>query len=145
MAAEKKMKKETKEKKANKKAVKDTKKAEKKPAKKTETKGKKTEKVKQLSAKETTSSEVKSKFYSIVKHPLISEKAVGMIETQNKLSFIVGKAFTKSDVKRAVEKMYNVKVDRVQVINDMRGRKKAIVKINTQYRADEIATKLGIL
>ena len=130
MAAEKKVKQETKKKKTDKKTVKET---------------KKTEKVKRLSAKETTSSEVKSKFYSIVKHPLISEKAVGMIETQNKLTFVIGKAFTKSEVKRAVEKMYNVKVDRVQMLNDMKGRKKAIVKINTQYRADEIATKLGIL
>ena len=137
MAADKKVKKETKEKKADTKAVKTTKKKAKEP--------KKTEKVKQLSAKETTSSEVKGKFYSIIKHPLISEKAVGMIETQNKLSFVIGKSFTKSEVKRAVEKMYNVKVDRVQVVNDMKGRKKAIVKINNQYRADEIATKLGIL
>ena len=133
MAADKKVKKEIKEKKA----VKDTKKKVKET--------KKTEKVKRLSAKETTSSEVKSKFYSIVKHPLISEKAVGMIETQNKLTFVIGKAFTKSEIKSAVEKMYNVKVDRVQMINDMKGRKKAIVKINNQYRADEIATKLGIL
>ncbi|MFH1240509.1 MAG: 50S ribosomal protein L23 [Candidatus Diapherotrites archaeon] len=140
MAAEKKVKKETKEKKA----VKETKKAGKTPVKEKKD-DKKTEKVKQLSAKETTSSEVKGKFYSIVKHPLISEKAVGMIETQNKLTFVIEKGFTKSEVKRAVEQMYNVKVDRVQVVNDMKGRKKAIVRINKQYRADEIATKLGIL
>lgn len=105
----------------------------------------KEEPIKKLSAKETTSSEAKSRFYEVVRHPLISEKSVGMIESQNKLCFSINRNFTKKDIKEAIEKMYGIEIDKVRILNDMKGRKKAIVKINNKYRADEIATKLGIL
>ena len=68
-----------------------------------------------------------------------------MIETENTLCFIINKKATKSDVREAVEKNYEVKVDDVRVLNDRKGRKKAIVKINEKFKAEEIATKLGVL
>ncbi len=77
--------------------------------------------------------------------PLITEKAVNMIETENKICFVVNKKAEKKDVKNAVEALYNVKVDSVKTLNDMKGRKKAIVKINKKFKADELATKLGVL
>jgi len=82
---------------------------------------------------------------SVVLHPLVSEKAVDKIEKENKLTFIVAKSATKSDVKKAIESEFNVKVDKVNIINDMRGRKKALVTINKQHKASDIAMKLGIL
>ncbi len=83
--------------------------------------------------------------YEIILYPLITEKAVNMIETENKLCFVVNRKATKKEVKEAIEKNYNVKVDAVQVLNDRKGRKKAVVKINKKFKADEIATKLGVL
>lgn len=77
--------------------------------------------------------------------PLISEKAVNMIETENKICFIANKLATKTEIKKSVETLYNVKVDSVKTINDLKGRKKAIVKINKKFKADELATKLGVL
>ena len=76
---------------------------------------------------------------------MITEKAVNMIESENKLTFIVNKLAKKSDVKKTVESLYKVKVDSVKVLVDRKGRKKAIVKINKAFKADEIATKLGVL
>lgn len=81
----------------------------------------------------------------ILLFPLISEKAVGMIETENKLCFVVNKRATKADVRKAVEEAYSIKVDCVRVVNDTKGRKKAIVKVNKKFKADEIATKLGVI
>ncbi len=81
----------------------------------------------------------------VILYPLISEKAVNMIEKENKICFIVNKLATKRNVRRVVEKLYNVKVDEVRVLNDRKGRKKAIVKINKQSKADEIATRLGVV
>ncbi|MDO8627541.1 MAG: 50S ribosomal protein L23, partial [Candidatus Diapherotrites archaeon] len=69
--------------------------------------------------------EVLMKDYEILIHPLISEKAVNMIETQNKLTFVVNKASSKKDVKKAVEQLYAVKVTGIQTLLDMKGRKKA--------------------
>ena len=94
---------------------------------------------------EKTGLESLLKASEVLLYPLITEKAVNMIETQNKICFVVNNKATKQDVKKAVQGLYNVKVDSVTTINDMKGRKKAIVKINKQYKADELATKLGVL
>ena len=87
----------------------------------------------------------KLKRYEIILYPLITEKAINMIETENKLCFIVNKRADKKTVKEAIEKNYNIKVDGIKVLNDRKGRKKAIVKVNEKFKADELATKLGVL
>lgn len=81
----------------------------------------------------------------VILYPLISEKAVNMIERENKICFIVGNKASKADVRRVVEKEYKVRVDAVRIINDRKGRKKAMVKINKEFKADEIATRLGVV
>jgi ribosomal protein L23 len=78
-------------------------------------------------------------------HPLISEKAIGAIERENKITFIVKKTATKDGIKSAFEKLYMAKADKVNIIKDMKGRKKAIVKVNKDYKAEDIATKLGVI
>ena len=84
-------------------------------------------------------------FHEIVLYPLITEKAVNMIESENKLCFIVNKAATKQDIKDALEEAYSIKIDSIKVLNDRKGRKKVFVKINKKFKADEIATKLGVI
>ncbi|MFH0714268.1 MAG: 50S ribosomal protein L23 [Candidatus Diapherotrites archaeon] len=81
----------------------------------------------------------------VLVHPLVSEKAVNMIEGQNKLSFIVAKNASKFDVKKAVEDAYKVKVENVQTLNDSKGRKKAIVRLAKEFKARDVATKMGIV
>jgi len=83
--------------------------------------------------------------HEVIRFPLITEKAVGMIETENKIAFIVNPGAKKNDVKNAVETLYDVKVDAVNVSNDLKGRKRAIVKINKKFKANDIAIKLGVL
>ncbi|MDD5148210.1 MAG: 50S ribosomal protein L23 [Candidatus ainarchaeum sp.] len=95
--------------------------------------------------KAKASAEEKLPAIEVLLYPLITEKAVNMIESENKICFVVEKTANKSDVKKAVEMLYNVKVDSVKTLNDLKGRKKAIVKINKKFKADELATKLGVL
>ena len=104
---------------------------EKKPAKK------------QKKSREEIEAEIRS--LDILKYPLITEKAVNMIEAENKLIFVVNKNATKPIVKEAVEKLYKVKVSKVNIIKDMKSRKKAIVTISKEFKADDIATKLGVI
>ncbi|MFC2174927.1 50S ribosomal protein L23 [archaeon] len=80
-----------------------------------------------------------------VKHALLTEKAVDLIERENKLVFRVENRATKAEIKADVEKMYNVKVDKVNTSIDMRGHKKAFVKLAKGSSASDIATKLNIL
>lgn len=95
--------------------------------------------------KEAKVKETAVKNYEIILHPLITEKAVNAIETENKLCFVVDKNASKQDVRKAIEVMYAVKVDGVNILRDMKGRKKAIVKINEKFKANDIAIKLGVI
>ena len=81
----------------------------------------------------------------VVLHPLVTEKAVNMIEAENKITFIVNDDSTKDEVKKVIQEAYGVKVDKVNIIRDMRATKKAIVKLDKKFKAGELATKLGVL
>ena len=81
----------------------------------------------------------------VIHFPLISEKAVDLIEKQNKLVFIVDKDATKEEIKKAVEELYKVKVIKVNTSTNIKGRKRAFVKLSKENPATEIATKLNII
>jgi len=98
-----------------------------------------------MSKEKPETSDEKAEYHEIVLYPLITEKAVNMIEAENKLCFIVDRKATKQQVKKAIEAAYEIKIDSVKVLNDRKGRKKAVVKVNKQFKADDIATKLGVI
>ena len=81
----------------------------------------------------------------VIEYPLLSEKAVGAIERENKLVFIVRKDATKQQIKKAVEEMYEVKVASVNTMISMKGVKRAYVKLMPQFKAIDLATKLKII
>ncbi|ACJ15552.1 LSU ribosomal protein L23P; (rpl23P) [Thermococcus onnurineus NA1] len=82
--------------------------------------------------------------YKVIIRPVVTEKAVAMIENENKLTFIVDRRATKQDIKRAVEAMFDVKVEKVNTLITMRGEKKAYVKLKPEYSASEIAARIGL-
>jgi large subunit ribosomal protein L23 len=81
----------------------------------------------------------------VIFYPLMTEAASLMVEEQNKLIFIVNLKAGKSDIKKAVEQLYEVKVDRITVLITPQGEKKAFVKLKPEYKASDVAIKLGIL
>jgi len=83
-------------------------------------------------------------FYKIIKKPLITEKTFDLIEQQNKLAFIVDKSANKREIKRAIEKIHNVKVLKVNTLISPKGEKKAFIKLHPDYSAQDIAIDLGI-
>ncbi|KUO40082.1 MAG: 50S ribosomal protein L23 [Candidatus Hadarchaeum yellowstonense] len=83
--------------------------------------------------------------HSVILYPLATEKAVKMIESENKLIFVVDNAATKSDIKKAVETLFEVKVRKVSVEVTPDGKKRAYVKLAPEFMADEIAAKLGMI
>jgi len=82
--------------------------------------------------------------HSIIVRPIISEKAIEHIERFNKLIFIVDRRATKKQIKEAVEKLFNVKVVKVNTLITPEGEKKAYVTLSPEYNASDIATRLGI-
>lgn len=83
--------------------------------------------------------------YDVVLYPVMTEVTSRILETENKLVFVVNIAATKADIKRAVEELYEVKVERVNVTITSKGEKKAFVKLHPDYKAVDVAIKLGIL
>ena len=52
--------------------------------------------------------------YNVIRRPLITEKGMGVKETQNTLVFEVDQKATKTEVKQAVEALFKVKVSAVR-------------------------------
>jgi len=83
--------------------------------------------------------------YDVILYPLMTEATSRMIEAENKLVFIVNMKATKTDIKRAVEELFDVVVEKVNVAITPKGEKKAFVKLHPDYKALDVAVKLGIL
>jgi len=82
--------------------------------------------------------------YEVIKYPLSTEKSVRLMESENKLIFIVSRNAKKQDVKKAIEEMFKVKVVKVNLaING--NEKKAYVKLSDETPAIDIATQLGLM
>jgi large subunit ribosomal protein L23 len=87
---------------------------------------------------------VKLQLNEIIRYPVTTESAVRLIESENKLAFIVDLRANKDGIQRAVEKLYQVKVDNVGTLI-IRNQKKAFVKLKPEFKASDVAIKLGIL
>ena len=81
---------------------------------------------------------------NILLYPITTEKAIASIEFSNQLTFVVNKAATKQLIKQEVEKLFNVKVGRVNTKITVQGKKHAYVKLS-QGKADDIAAQLKIV
>ena len=55
--------------------------------------------------------------YTVIKKPMFTEKGGNLKETQNKVLVEVSKDANKIDIKKAVEEIFKVKVDKVSTIN----------------------------
>lgn len=88
--------------------------------------------------------------YDIIKKPVLNtEKARNLMDT-NEYVFVVDKKANKLQIKNAVEKLFNVKVDKVNTLNvkaksgrfrmteyTVPGYKKAVVKLHEGQKIEE--------
>src|SRR5260370_39704734 len=81
----------------------------------------------------------------VITYPMMSEDTVKLIETENKIVFIVHGNASKRDIWKAVEELYEVKVNQVHTLVTPEGKKKAYVRLNPESKASDLAVKLGML
>lgn len=81
----------------------------------------------------------------VIKYPLATEKSIRLMESENKLIFVVDRRATKHDIKKAIEETFKAKVDDVKTYNAPTGEKKAFIKFNRSTPAIDIATSLGLM
>jgi large subunit ribosomal protein L23 len=93
--------------------------------------------------------------YQVIRRPIITEKGLGVKETQHTVVFEVARAATKTEIKEAVQKIFKVKVADVRTAIyhgkfRRRGRsgghrrdwKKAYVKLRPEEKMIEYAENL---
>lgn len=80
----------------------------------------------------------------MIMKPIVTEKAVMAIETQNVLTFLTEKEKTKDEIKKEIAEIFKVKIDSIKT--HIRGNKKYVhVKLKKEFPAIDVATKLGLI
>ncbi|MFV2041119.1 MAG: 50S ribosomal protein L23 [Candidatus Hydrothermarchaeales archaeon] len=82
--------------------------------------------------------------YSVIIRPDVTERSMKIVESENKLVFIVSRNASKKDIKSSFEKLYDVEVRDVNTLMSPKGFKKAYIQLGEKHRADELATRIGI-
>ncbi|MEM1631106.1 MAG: 50S ribosomal protein L23 [Thermofilum sp.] len=82
---------------------------------------------------------------AIIVKPLLTEKTLRLLEENNTLAFIVDRRATKQQIREEVERLFGVKVEKVNTLITPRGEKKAYVKLKKEYSASEVATRMGLV
>ena len=80
-----------------------------------------------------------------LKYPFVTEKAMVLLENENKLQFLVDNTATRQAIRREIEKAFDQKVNSVRTLMTMHGEKKAIVSFENEKAAEEILSRLGIM
>jgi large subunit ribosomal protein L23 len=76
--------------------------------------------------------------------PIATEKAIMKVETENILTFLVEEKTTKQELKKEIEELFKVKVEKIRT-NIRNNKKIAYVKLNKKDIAIDLATKLGLM
>jgi len=76
--------------------------------------------------------------------PITTEKAVMMIESQNILTFMTDKNSSKEQIKKELEEIFEVKVEKIRT-HIRRNKKYVYVKLKKEFLAIDLATKLGLM
>lgn len=81
---------------------------------------------------------------NVITYPLTTEKSIRLMESENKLVFMVHQKARKADIKQAIEETLNAKVVKVNTLKTLTG-KKAFVTFSPETPAIDIATTLGLM
>ncbi|MEM4651090.1 MAG: 50S ribosomal protein L23 [Pyrobaculum sp.] len=81
----------------------------------------------------------------MIRRFVITEKALRLAERENKITVIVDRAATKKQIADEIQRLYNVKVEKVNTLISPRGEKKAYVKLSTEHSAMDLLSRLGVL
>ncbi len=76
--------------------------------------------------------------------PVTTEKAVMLVERDNVLTFVVIMRYSKDDIKKQFEDVFDVKVKKVRTLNHA-NKKYAYIQLKKEFPAIDLATKIGVI
>ena len=80
-----------------------------------------------------------------MEYPHLTEKSVTLIESANTIVFVVKLRAKKPDIKKEFEEVFEVKVAKVNTEVTPNGKKKAYIKLKPEFKASDVAIKLGVV
>jgi large subunit ribosomal protein L23 len=81
---------------------------------------------------------------SVIRHPLVTEKAMNEMDFDNKLQFIVDLDASKPEIVEEIESRYEVSIEKVNTQVTPKGTKKATVRLSDDDDAQEVASRIGV-
>ncbi|ERH00484.1 MAG: archaeal ribosomal protein L23 [Halonotius sp. J07HN6] len=81
---------------------------------------------------------------SILKHPLVTEKAMDEMDFQNKLQFIAHIDADKPEISNEVEERYDVTVVNINTQITPDAEKKATITLSEEDDATDVASRIGV-
>jgi len=76
---------------------------------------------------------------------VMNEKALRMAEKENKIVAIVDMKLNKNEIKKLIEKTYDLKVEKVNTLITNKGEKKAMIKLAKEFSALDFYAKIGLI
>jgi large subunit ribosomal protein L23 len=76
--------------------------------------------------------------------PIMTEKAVMMIERDNVITFQFSMKMEKAGIKKEIEDLFGVKIEKIRTLNK-NNKKYAYIKLKGDVLAIDVATKLGLM
>lgn len=80
----------------------------------------------------------------IIKRPYVTEKTFALVESENRICFIVEQTASKKKITEAIKELYNQKAIDINTARTVYG-KKAFAKFENTEKARDLATKIGML
>lgn len=81
---------------------------------------------------------------SVIRHPLVTEKAMDEMDFENRLQFVVATDATKRQIAADIESQFDVAVEEVRTQVTPKGTKKATVTLDEDDDAQEVASRIGV-
>jgi len=83
--------------------------------------------------------------FRVIRSPLTTEAAMKKIEDHNTLVFLCDPKANKRQIKKAVEKLYEISCKKVNTLIRPDGQKKAYVKLTGDFDALDVANRIGVV
>ena len=83
--------------------------------------------------------------FRIIRAPLTSEAAMKKIEDHNTLVFLCDPKASKTQIKKALSKLYEIECAKINTLIRPDGQKKAYVKLTTDFDALDVANRIGVV
>lgn len=78
-------------------------------------------------------------------YPVATEKALGMVDRDNVIIYVVDFRAKKIDIVKEFEGVFKVKVDKVNTAITSKNTKRAYIKLKKEFKASDIARKLKLV